>query len=219
MKLKALTSRLLIVFLVGCSGTNHDSTFEPTPEQQQGTEPSLTQPTATPIQPQALQTDNTAQFNLSVAKAAKLTPEQVKHLMSKVKNNLNKIDFKIVVPTYIPLGFQIDTFEVEDNPGYLIRYRDSSNYCFELRSASDGFGGSPTEYRTVEAFSPALGKLLLGYTDFDPVFNGSYIGFNEGFIIKGQQGYSFNSFSARGCNVISLQEAVKIVESLEYLNL
>ncbi|HLO86186.1 MAG TPA: hypothetical protein VK203_14415 [Nostocaceae cyanobacterium] len=167
--------------------------------------------------------DAKAGFNLSVAKAAKLTPDQVEQLVSLDKNNEAGIDFKVIVPTHVPNGFQISNFEVRNTPDetiYRIVYRNSSDFCFSIEGNSGGWGSGPEEERSVEVLSPALGKVILGYTEFSAITKKPWIAFQGAPIIIGERGYFFNSpeNKEQNCNTISLQEAIKIVESLQYLN-
>ncbi|WP_017721568.1 hypothetical protein [Kamptonema formosum] len=163
----------------------------------------------------------------SVANAAQLTSEQVEQLIALDKNNAQGIDVKIIVPTYIPAGFQAYRVEAEDGhfgPNYSVTYRNySNNTCFTMTGASGGFGAEPTNYQTVEVNSPALGRVTIEYTNFNQTFKRPYIGFKdfETAIVEGSQLYLFSPYNSRtdGCsNIISFQEAVKVVESLQYLN-
>jgi hypothetical protein len=164
----------------------------------------------------------------SIGESAKLTPDQVKQLMSlDNKNNSLSINFKVVLPTYIPPGFKVHKFAAGKNatsgPGYEIVYRNSSNLCFVISGDSGQWGGPPGGYDTVEVSSPALGKVVLEYTDFDRDTNKPYISFKGEPLMRGQTGYRFISSGLstddKNCgNIISLQEAVKVVKSIQYLN-
>ncbi|MEL7004644.1 MAG: hypothetical protein AAFN93_18195, partial [Bacteroidota bacterium] len=70
---------------------------------------------------------------------------------------------------------------------------------------------------TIEVDSPALGKVILGYTDFDQEYNVSAVQFEDEWIVRGDNLYWFSSYPFNGCE-LSIQEAVKIVESFQYLN-
>ncbi|HLO47334.1 MAG TPA: hypothetical protein VK203_14400 [Nostocaceae cyanobacterium] len=193
MRFKTLTIGLITGIMVGCSVTNQNPTINKIGSGEVG------EPTVIETKRTAEGTDSPAQSKLSVAEAAKLTPEQVKQLVTKEQNNSKLLDFKIIVPTYIPNGFQVDEFEVKDvtyqggigEPDYTgheyrIVYQNSSNYCFSIEGKFGGFGSGATDYRNVEVSSPALGKVILGYTDFDQVTNEQpFIAFLEGVIMRG----------------------------------
>lgn len=160
----------------------------------------------------------------STAEAALLTPDQVKQLVVMDNNNFKGIEFKVIVPTYIPAGFQIEKIETADragkigDPHYQITYRNSRNACFSIYASSGGWGSGPGGQQSFEVNSPALGKVLLGYTEFQRATRKPSISFDEAPIIKGKQGYSFNSPGDTNCEVINIQEAIKIANSFEYLN-
>lgn len=171
----------------------------------------------------------------SVAEAALLTNEQVELLVFRDKNNFKNIEFKVLVPTYVPQGFDVFWIGSSDNekfgPTVNIIYKNSNNACFSVSSISGGFGAGPGGKETIIVTSPALGEIELGYTRFDQISRGSQIEFQGAPIIRGKQGYSFNSpggvdgwsytyiFNRENdCQSISLDEAIKVAESLEYLN-
>ena len=164
------------------------------------------------------------------SKAAQLTSAQVKQLESLEKSNIVKSGelqveagkIKAIVPTYIPPGFQVDSFETKLNAAvgseYSLVYRNSSNSCFRIFAFQGQGGDAPTLYETVKVSSPALGKVILTYTDSDEFHNGFSVKFPLP-IYKNDVAYLFDSPAfGKNCNSVSLQEAVKIVESLQYLN-
>ena len=154
-----------------------------------------------------------------------------------------EVKAKFVLPTYVPTEFQVKHFRTryrEKLGGrYEIIYCNSSEYCFLIGGGiSLPIGDVPQTYERIENISsPALGKVKLGYTtnygrknephigfigsldrfsiasrDYeDYIFSsnvglvGSTIGFSEG------QRLSFNK-------TINFKKAIKIVESLQYLN-
>jgi len=254
MKSQFLTIYLVILYLVGCSGINEDTTVHSSAKSPQVAKsrlttpsniprhkqipkpinsrsslqsqvPKLIKPAATPIYPKTLDPIYAAiPSKISVAESSQLNSVQVKQLVSLDKNNTKRLALKVIVPTYIPPGFQIDEFKAEEDfygPTYTIKYRNSSNSCFEISSNFGGWGGEPTDYHNVEVSSPVLGKVILEYKDFEQNHK-SYVGFKNTPVVIGKQGYFFQSPFGIGtsyqCNSISPQEAVKIVESLQYLN-
>jgi hypothetical protein len=170
-------------------------------------------------------TDAPPKLQESVGKAAQLAPAHIKQLSPLDKTITErgiKFKFKIVLPTYVPPGFQVDKLEVQNDtrysPKYKIVYRNSSNSCFFISGSSGIWGGPASGYKTVEVSSTALGKVVLEYTDFVRAANTGYIGVPGSRITKGKMGYDFSSPGRDGCRTISIQEAVKVVESLQYLN-
>jgi hypothetical protein len=155
---------------------------------------------------------------------AKLNEAQVQELLSMNRNNYRKITFKPIVPAYVPEGYEIAEFSLDEGrggPEYNILYTDDNNFCFEIYGNSGGWGDGPRDYQPVEAISPALGKVILEYTDNHRDRSQSEINFaGKHGLLGGQQAYWFisPSLNNQSCGSISIQEAVKIVESLQYLN-
>jgi hypothetical protein len=238
MNSKILATGLVIGLLAGCNGSNQDTTASSTLESQQASKSKVTETTEEAGEPSVIEakrttegTNSPAQPKLSVAEAAKLTPVQVEALqpLNNVNNrNLRKL--KILVPTYLPPGFQIDKFEINYDRNskigsdyyrsYTIVYKNmKTNVCFYISGYGfpSGGGGDPGDYKTVEVSSPALGKVILMYTGFSQNRQKSYVRFENDYIFVNTHVYDFASPSSE-CNTISIQEAVKIVESFEWLN-
>lgn len=214
MRIKTLITVLLIGLLAGCSGTSQDTTVTSTLKSQQISKS---------------RTDSPAQSKLSVAKAAKLTPEQVNQLVSAGKNvhleNGKVKDLQIVVPTYIPPGFKLDKFEVSGGayPYYDIEYRNTNNGCFSFGAFTAPGAGSAGEYTTVNVTTPALGMVTIVYTDFDDYYNKPLVAFSsyEANIRDkevGKYGFYSGSYRNSNCNAVSLKEAIRIIKSLQFLN-
>lgn len=176
----------------------------------------------------------------SIGKAAQLTPNQVKQLRSIIFQDIlgKKHKIEAIVPTYIPTGFKLSGFEVFDGNSersgkYEMIYRNASNSCFSISAFSLGAGAGPplVTKNLKEVNSPALGKVIIGYTDFDKTYNYPYIAANLSHSPPSADsrdfgsstwGYAFTSpdnlaEAVPSCKTISLVEAVKIVESLSYL--
>lgn len=160
---------------------------------------------------------------------AKLNDSQVQELLSMNRNNQRNINFKPIVPTYVPEGFEIRNVSVEDDrrwgPSYGILYKNNNNFCFSIGGESGGFGDGPRDYQPIEVISPALGKVILEYTENHRDRTQSSLGTSlvYGGVLGSQQAYGLGSGPPRRvgdqeCRSISIQEAVKIVESLQYLN-
>lgn len=173
-----------------------------------------------------------------IYKSAKLNQKQVEQLLSMPQIKLRKLiddseeiikfTLGVLVPTYLPDGFSIDEFNVSDN-SYYIFYQNSNNQCFVLEGFPvPAIGDEPTGFDTVEVQSPILGRVALEYTDTDWIDGSSYVGNPGPYFTNGNfHAYTFKSPGSRlfdspkyeqKCNSISVQEAVKVVESLRYLN-
>jgi hypothetical protein len=215
MRIKALTTGLLLGLLAGCGGTNQGTTVQSTLEKE------TVEPNAT-----------LSQSPTSVGEAAKLTPAQIEQLRAVDNTKGNRINFKVVLPAYIPTGFQVKEFKVRTDaisgPSYKILYRNSNNACFTFQADNGQWGGPSSGYDTIEVFSPVLGKVLIEHTHSDRLSN-AVVGFRKDWPspkASAKTAYSFGS--AGGSNymrklyncerAISLQETVKIVESLQFLN-
>ena len=157
------------------------------------------------------------------AKLAGLTLQEAQDILSLDENNSYGMDVKVIIPSYIPPGFEVrDTGAGEHRslgPNYFIEYLGPGNKCFGVDAASGGFGAAPTEVELIPISSKALGSVEIEYTRFDASFNGSRmtLAIEEG-IIAAPQRYSFVSPSRDGCQMVDVEEATKIVESLIYLN-
>ncbi|HLO86187.1 MAG TPA: hypothetical protein VK203_14420 [Nostocaceae cyanobacterium] len=214
MKFNILISGIIISIILDFSGSSWGVPVQSAPKRQTSKSAS----TQTRIQ-------------RTVGVAAKLTTAQIEQLVSLDQNNSKGVSARIVLPTYIPTGFHVDIFRVSDDTRYGIGarydilYRNSSNSCFSI---SGGFalptGGSPADYKTVEVSSPALGKIILVYLEFERTNQTSFIAFQNNQVVKYRlHGYSFYSpapydIARQNCSSISLQEAIKIVGSFQYLN-
>jgi hypothetical protein len=88
-----------------------------------------------------------------------------------------------------------------------------------IHGNSGGWGGAPNDYQPLEVQSHALGKVILEKTEFDLFSNQANIMLVfEGGLLMSPQRYSFMTLRNDMCNPVKVQEAVKIVESFQYLN-
>lgn len=159
---------------------------------------------------------------------AKLSSEAATELVNLDNNNQREIPVKVVVPTYIPDGFEVTEVVSEDGrfgPSYSIKYLNTTtNGCFEISAASGGFGGPTEDFeQVIEIDSKALGEINLGYTESHSISNQPLIAFANSTvpgIVSAPQEYSFWSPtpSNKDCSVLDLKEAEKTVKSLDYLN-
>ena len=214
MKLNLAIPGLLIALLVGCSET---TTVAPTAS------PSATpSQTTTPVVPE--KTSGGAKYtpkSLGLSEANFKDISQLQGLPYSIKNESGAVDiskqFRIALPASIPDGFRVDKVEVfkGEYPGYSILYKNQNNECFSLNNFTNS-----REYRsyavvveTFEVSSIGLGKISVNYFKYDRDSDKSYMKAKD--IIDGQV-YKFNS-PIESCNVISKQEAIKVIKSIDYV--
>jgi Domain of unknown function (DUF4367) len=160
----------------------------------------------------------------AIGKAAKLTTQEVQKLMSLEKSNLvlkdklkmEKLKLKAIVPTYIPPGFEVKKLDAsKESYGhfYGIEYRNSSDSHFSINTACCFCGDEPLGYKEVEVYSRKLGKIIVAYTYFDNDINKSDLVCATSILYNKNTGREY-SFSGN----VNIKEAIKIVESLQYLN-
>lgn len=152
-----------------------------------------------------------------LAQIPRMTPNQ--------KAALRALNIKIVVPAYVPAGFRIAnvlTIKNSEGTGSAIIYKDKNNRCFAIETTSGGVGdlGGNRSYRFnnlvfgrstleegkfgISSRSTLLGQWL-GSGPFHRFVGGGYISSVQ---IK---------YDLSGCNNISLQDAIRVSESLRYL--
>ena len=167
----------------------------------------------------------------------KMNSQQLKELKALIgNNNRDKIDFKVVLPTYLPDGYQIHDFMAANHPqnsiSYNIIYRNSNKRCFTLGADNGQWGDGPSGLSTVEVSSPALGKITLEHTDFDKL-NGSFFSHFRKDILRANSARKMMTYSmgtmasirenphvpkfSRCKGELRLNDAIKIVKSLQYL--
>jgi hypothetical protein len=181
----------------------------------------------------------------SVIKAAKLTSEQAAQLSSIVGEGK---DFKtqdvVVLPTDVPDGFKVAHFAawkqtVANSPEfsgghYEVLYENSRGACFTINGGViQPIGDQPTHYeRVLSLLSPALGSVDVGITGFDRAATRSFLGFTQSMnrITRGRNEYLFESPPGSiqkagggfqvisGCSRIDKKDAIRIVQSFQFLN-
>jgi len=183
-------------------------------------------------------------FRKDVIQAARLTPEQVDQLDTKVGtgNDFAKGSV-VVIPTYVPDDFQIVDFRVssydfrrffgrkalnnykQDFAGiYDISYASAEGYCFSITGgAMTPVGDSPSNFsKIIKLATPALGDVEIGYDVFDKGDEIRSIGLHYYKIGRGSNEYQFsftNSSSGRAtCKIMKLKDAIRIVQSLQFMN-
>ena len=177
--------------------------------------------------------------------SSNITTQNTQLSLSQI-NQLNSLKFKtpqgtevkskIILFTYIPPGFKLDTFEVDNSwkgfyqeAGYSITYRSkSNNYCFGIHAYRIPGAGGASAFEMIKNIQSPIGKINIGYTSFDQSdqralisskFSISSTNNTYGYIFQSpSQKTTRESSSFRDCNVINLQDAVKIVQSFQYLS-
>ncbi|WP_375498731.1 hypothetical protein [uncultured Nostoc sp.] len=149
----------------------------------------------------------------------KLTPTQLKVLRS--------LGLKVALPSYVPSNFNADTVLVSagrenvDSLRYLVVYQNlSADKCFAIESTSGGIGDLPSGSRSYPINSPIFGKSVLE--------QGLYGNAKQPTLLSqwlGEQNCPFYRFVGTGvipelsnCSNITPQEAVKVSQSIRYLN-
>lgn len=149
---------------------------------------------------------------------AKLSAAQIQKLES--------LGVKIAVPAYVPDGFRVDKVEVVPCPPgsrrfcpqYTIMYRGPKNTCFAVESTGGGIGGLPDGDRSFPVNSPLFGESSLELGKYSQAQSatllGQWLGESPFYRFAG----AGTSRALKGCNNISPEEAVRVTESLQYLN-
>ncbi|MEH2077804.1 MAG: hypothetical protein V7K57_25965 [Nostoc sp.] len=149
----------------------------------------------------------------------KLTPTQLKVLRS--------LGLKVALPSYIPADFHADKVLVSagrenvDSLGYLVVYKNlSADKCFAIESVSGGIGDLPSGTRSYPINSPIFGRSVLEQGVYgnakQPTLLSQWLGSENGL---------FYRFVGTGivpelsnCSNVTPQEAVRITQSIRYLN-
>ena len=251
MNLKIPVAGLLTGLLVACSTSNPTPTVQPiskstpTPISQTGVPQSpeteiAIKPTGD-VKPKTKKINGSSKISNSadsIGKSAKLTPAQVKSLISAEnsqnppadKSNIKPQKSRTILPTYVPPGFKVEEFQI--NPcdlgrgksnryTYRITYRNSSKISFNISNylvCTDG-GADPGDVKTIEINSNKFDKVTMNYTAFDKFRNSPYV---NGEISSPEPdipgAFRMLLFFEYYSNSLNLAEATKIMESMEYLN-
>ena len=172
-----------------------------------------------------------------IATLAKLTPAQVEKLIDLEKKKIRvrlgngefeDREFRVIVPTYITPGFKVDKLEVKDNNSYKsynLYYKNFHNLCFYigvfislpnmLHDQPSGGSASILIGTFTEVNLPLIGKAYLSIAEYNRVSTNSSISLVS---LQKDLGFKFESPCNKNDNNITPKEAVKIVESLQYLN-
>lgn len=160
-----------------------------------------------------------------VKESSKLSSQEIESLNSTHLDGEFGVNFNVVVPTYIPNGYKIESFEVHEkkdlksffDPRYSVKYQNSSGSCFYISGSSGQGGAGADEVQYVDVDSTVFGKVTLMYIEFSRDLDGSFLSFrNEQ---TASQWGSSQLYTFSGCrDTLSLSEAVQVVESMAYLN-
>jgi hypothetical protein len=173
-----------------------------------------------------------------VAKASQLPDDEVRKLMNLLAQNSLNTTINVIVPTYIPDGFSLDTFKVNHSNldkfkprdsnslfTYQAIYRNSVGSCFIISGTSMRGGAGVGKVETIDVYSPALGEVTIMYAKSDRENQPPFLtlsNFQDPGIIPTSLLYSFGSTTQQenpGCkDTLNINEAAKVVESLHYLN-
>ncbi len=140
--------------------------------------------------------------------AAALKENQISRLLA--------LRIPVAIPTYIPDGFRIAEVNIEKDKyttGYNLHYENNRGATFVIQSADDGIGSVETN-RTIKGRNPLFaGELLVGYQleDKNSIWGEWIENKRQASGVKKNQYYSLTA------SKISLQEAMKIMKSLRYL--
>ena len=150
------------------------------------------------------------------------------HIHSEIAG---KGTFKVALPTYIPKGFKISEFKVEKyhRPKYSLTYKNEKIQCFTYGSHVPGAGSPSSDNSPFEVRSVGLGRMLVEYVEYDHISDKHLITSSR--MMNGQAywfsspiGFDYNytapnryDTSQVRCEPISKQEAIKIIESIDYV--
>lgn len=231
MQARVLITGVLVSFLLSCGQANQEPTGSSTSTSSDsnstgaGNSDTNLSPSESPeasVSP--------VESGVTVAEAAQLTPSQAQELMS-FSQQAERLQpgrpFRIMVPTYIPPGFQLNEVSASIDPsrrnwhGYGLTYKNpSSEVCFSVAGSSGGWGAGDFKRQDIKVFSEALGIVILAVAVPDRESDVSYIRFRDAPIQVNSRGYQFESGQEDGCKRETLepQDAVKVVESLHYMD-
>ena len=130
-------------------------------------------------------------------------------------------NFQVALPTYIPDAFQRVDIEIHDknrikyHAEYTYDSRNSSQ-CFRVSGDDGRWGGDTRAFTSLNVSSSSLGNVRLDYVSFDRVGDVSQVFFRKR--VPEIKEVVSNHYSMVSCkDGISLSEAIKIVESIRFL--
>lgn len=146
---------------------------------------------------------------------------------------LKEVGVPVIMPTYMPSGFWlVDSKFVINEQGpeeknniyqgtgwYEVVYKGPNNSCYKILGTDAGMGDGPTLIRQWAVNNNHIGKVILEELILDDnIFFRVHLSFflsdNADAVV-----YYFSSPSEiTKCNRITVKEAIKIAESLQYIN-
>lgn len=137
----------------------------------------------------------------------------------------------IILPSYIPYGFTVDTISVGNSSPdggllyyYEIVYRTRDRrFCFATSHYTyngDNMGDGPEQMEVFTVPVPGLGiqSLNVGYTNFSQNSNTASLFFSIVGQINGEGPYFYNFKAPAGCDFdLNLEEAIKVITSFQHL--
>lgn len=140
-----------------------------------------------------------------------------------------KYPIRVVLPTYIPKGYELVKFEVkkiESRYGgneYRLWYKNTNNSCFAFRGGFKQTAGGPAALAiTVDANSPALGRVpITAISSEKGSSQVNFIAFHHEFEERDFGEFEFGSPRSMSekdpCRTMNFVEAVKVAESFQFL--
>jgi hypothetical protein len=158
--------------------------------------------------------------------------QQFSGFINFLKQNSENVELNAIVPTYIPPGFKINDLAFGSNDAYndsyiyyRVSYDNSLGSCFQVSGTSMRGGAGVGDIETLEVYAPALGEVIIMYVKYDRENQPPWMSIEpiqKSGIIPTNILYSFGSVTKGenlGCTTtLSMNEAAKVVESLQYLN-
>lgn len=147
-----------------------------------------------------------------IAKLSGLNDSQIKDLLRIQSEDSDRGNFKAILPTYVPSGFEVTDFVIEDWKHHIhdfvvysivITYYNPSQVCFDIIMQLKGGGGSPMALENIDVFSAALGNVIAEITEFSTENETSYMTVEmwPG-LIDNEYVYSVNSSSGKDMKTI-----------------
>lgn len=150
------------------------------------------------------------------------TQKDITNIMtSKQVNQLEKAGLPVILPTYIPTGFQLIERKISTSPDgnygdYEVTFKGTNNSCFKIWATNGGVGNGATVIRQWTVKNKHFGEILLQEERFGA--EGVAV-LHANFYLTNIGNYFFDSPRSHDdfeCASIAPQEAVKIIESLHY---
>ena len=99
------------------------------------------------------------------ANLAGFTLQEAQEFIDVFEKHMPEVEDYIVVPSYVPANFEVETFGVDATPdkNYSISYIGPSNQCFLIYAFSGPAGGGPVSIEIIPVVSKALGSTKIHY--------------------------------------------------------